>query len=776
MLRTTCSRIARPVDWSSTTMTVLRAEGSTLTCALAMTPPSGRFSPTSLPPVPPGVQQKKPRFHCFFPRVPEERLELSWCRHRRILSPLRLPVPPFRPGAKIIIPAHARLRVRLCAARGADRAAPGARAHREQAAASRCAQRRDRGSRLRRAAGAGRRRRHRGAERHAGDQGTAPGPQADRRQDRGVHRARARRQRCAGARSGQSCASRGKRAAGGRRRSSGRVGARSRALQAALSRADRCRAGALRRRSAASLHRARAPGGGCGALPDGVRRGSGSSRGADRRAAFRHSHARAAAGARRAPGEADPSCRGRHVSAGTQRAGRGPPHASRALYHPAGDHGRTPRPPRARCGHDFAARARNRRADRRIERRDRAIRLSGIPLPGRRPAAHQLPPAALHAADAGQRLRRQGPHFPRVPPRHRKTLPVLLLRRRDAHRKMNFKLTHRDGQARRGVLELAHGRVDTPAFMPVGTYGSVKAMSPEELAATGAQIVLGNSFHLWLRPGVEVIEKHRGLHRFMGWNAPLLTDSGGFQVFSLGALRKLTEEGVHFASPINGDRLLLTPEEAMRIQRALDADIAMVFDECTPYPADADQAARSMRLSMRWAERSKRAFDSPNLLFGIVQGGMHENLRDESLTRLVELEFDGYAIGGLSVGEPKEERSRILGHVAPKMPSDQPRYLMGMGTPEDIIEAVGAGIDMFDCVLPTRNARNGWLFTRGGDVKIRNARYRDDTAPLDERCACYTCRHFTRAYLHHLQKVNEILGARLNTLHNLHYYRSEEHT
>ena len=336
---------------------------------------------------------------------------------------------------------------------------------------------------------------------------------------------------------------------------------------------------------------------------------------------------------------------------------------------------------------------------------------------------------------------------------------------------MNFKLTHRDGQARRGVLELAHGRVDTPAFMPVGTYGSVKAMSPEELAATGAQIVLGNTFHLWLRPGVDVIEKHRGLHRFMGWNAPLLTDSGGFQVFSLGALRSLTEEGVHFASPINGDRLLLTPEEAMRIQRALDADVAMVFDECTPYPADADQAARSMRLSMRWAERSKRAFDSPNLLFGIVQGGMHENLRDESLMRLVDLGFDGYAIGGLSVGEPKEERSRILGHVAPKMPSDQPRYLMGMGTPEDIIEAVGAGIDMFDCVLPTRNARNGWLFTRGGDVKIRNARYRDDTAPLDERCACYTCRHFTRAYLHHLQKANEILGARLNTLHNLHYYQ-----
>ncbi|HXM82933.1 MAG TPA: tRNA guanosine(34) transglycosylase Tgt [Burkholderiales bacterium] len=336
---------------------------------------------------------------------------------------------------------------------------------------------------------------------------------------------------------------------------------------------------------------------------------------------------------------------------------------------------------------------------------------------------------------------------------------------------MKFNATHRDGHARRGVLELAHGRVDTPAFMPVGTYGSVKAMSPDEVAASGAQIVLGNTFHLWLRPGVDVIGKHGGLHRFMGWNAPILTDSGGFQVFSLGPLRKLTEEGVHFASPINGDRLFLTPEESMRIQRVLNADIAMVFDECTPYPADAEQAAQSMRLSMRWAERSKKAFDSPNLLFGIVQGGMYEQLRDESLLKLVDLGFDGYAIGGLSVGEPKEDRARIVGHVVPRMPAEKPRYLMGMGTPEDIIEAVGAGIDMFDCVLPTRNARNGWLFTRFGDIKIRNARYRDDTAPLDERCACYTCRRFTRAYLYHLQKANEILGARLNTLHNLHYYQ-----
>jgi queuine tRNA-ribosyltransferase len=321
------------------------------------------------------------------------------------------------------------------------------------------------------------------------------------------------------------------------------------------------------------------------------------------------------------------------------------------------------------------------------------------------------------------------------------------------------------------VLELAHGRVDTPAFMPVGTYGSVKAVSPEELTALGAQIVLGNTFHLWLRPGLEVIAKHGGLHRFMGWERPILTDSGGFQVFSLGPLRRISEEGVQFASPINGDRLFLTPEESMRIQQVLDSDIAMVFDECTPYPATEAQAAASMRLSMRWAERSRRSFQSRNLLFGIVQGGVYESLREESLARLVELRFDGYAIGGLAVGEPKDERSRILAHSAPRLPADRPRYLMGMGTPEDIIEAVAAGIDMFDCVLPTRNARNGWLFTRFGDVRIRNARYRDDVEPLDPACACYTCRHFTRAYLYHLQKANEILGARLNTLHNLHYYQ-----
>jgi queuine tRNA-ribosyltransferase len=336
---------------------------------------------------------------------------------------------------------------------------------------------------------------------------------------------------------------------------------------------------------------------------------------------------------------------------------------------------------------------------------------------------------------------------------------------------MKFLISHRDGAARRGQLELAHGRVDTPAFMPVGTYGSVKAMSPEELVGIGAQIVLGNTFHLWLRPGIEVIAKHAGLHRFMGWNAPILTDSGGFQVFSLGALRKMSEEGVQFASPINGDRLLLTPEESMRIQSALNSDIAMVFDECTGYPATQAEAAASMRLSMRWAKRSKQAFRSSNALFGIVQGGMYEALRDESLDELERIGFDGYAVGGLAVGEPKEEREHILAHIVPRMSRDRPRYLMGMGTPEDIILAVNAGIDMLDCVLPTRNARNGWLFTRYGDVRIRNARYRDDLAPLDESCACYTCRHFTRAYLYHLQKVNEILGARLNTLHNLHYYQ-----
>ncbi len=338
---------------------------------------------------------------------------------------------------------------------------------------------------------------------------------------------------------------------------------------------------------------------------------------------------------------------------------------------------------------------------------------------------------------------------------------------------MKFTLHNKDGKARRGTLELAHGAVETPVFMPVGTYGTVKAMSPDELKALGAQIVLGNTFHLWLRPGLDVIAAHGGLHRFMGWNGPILTDSGGFQVFSLGAMRKISEEGARFQSPINGDKLMLTPEESMRIQRVLNSDIVMIFDECTPYPADHQQAADSMRLSLRWAERSKKEHEgNPNALFGIVQGGMFEDLRDESLAGLANLEFDGYAIGGLSVGEPKEDMRRILAHTAPRLPSDKPRYLMGVGTPEDIVEAVCAGIDMFDCVMPTRNARNGWLFTRNGDIKLRNARYRDDTRPLDPTCDCHTCRNFSRSYLHHLQKVNEILGARLNTLHNLFYYQT----
>lgn len=337
---------------------------------------------------------------------------------------------------------------------------------------------------------------------------------------------------------------------------------------------------------------------------------------------------------------------------------------------------------------------------------------------------------------------------------------------------MQFTLSHTSGLARRGELSLAHGTVQTPAFMPVGTYGTVKAMSPAELRDIDAHIVLGNTFHLWLRPGLEVIEAHGGLHRFMGWDAPILTDSGGFQVFSLGALRKITEEGVRFQSPINGDKLMLTPEESMRIQRVLNSDIVMIFDECTPYPATDREAADSMRLSLRWAQRSKDAHgDNPNALFGIVQGGMYEYLRDESLAGLVNIGFDGYAIGGLSVGEPKDDMLRILQHTAPKLPQDKPRYLMGVGTPEDIVAAVSQGIDMFDCVMPTRNARNGWLFTQHGDIKIRNAVHKTDTRPLDEDCQCYTCRHFSRSYLHHLQKINEILGARLNTIHNLHYYQ-----
>ena len=337
---------------------------------------------------------------------------------------------------------------------------------------------------------------------------------------------------------------------------------------------------------------------------------------------------------------------------------------------------------------------------------------------------------------------------------------------------MKFEIHAQDGLSRRGTLHLAHGKVETPAFMPVGTYGTVKAMSPLELREIDAHIVLGNTFHLWLRPGMEVIAAHGGLHQFMGWDGPILTDSGGFQVFSLGDLRKITEEGVKFRSPVNGDPCFLTPEESMRIQRVLNSDIVMVFDECTPHPADLRQAEDSMQLSLRWAARSKQAHaDNPNALFGIVQGGMHESLRDVSMNGLLDIGFDGYAIGGLSVGEPKEDMLRILAHTTPQLPQDKPRYLMGVGTPEDIVDAVLQGVDMFDCVMPTRNARNGWLFTRNGTIKIRNAKYRMDTAPLDEQCSCYTCRNFSRAYLHHLQRLSEILGSRLNTIHNLHYYQ-----
>jgi queuine tRNA-ribosyltransferase len=300
---------------------------------------------------------------------------------------------------------------------------------------------------------------------------------------------------------------------------------------------------------------------------------------------------------------------------------------------------------------------------------------------------------------------------------------------------MNFSVTAHCGAARCGRLTLAHGVVETPVFMPVGTYGTVKAVAPRELEELGARIILGNAYHLWLRPGLDVIAAHRGLHRFMGWTHPILTDSGGFQVFSLGPLRKVHEDGVTFASPINGDKMLLTPEISMRIQRTLDSDIAMVFDECTQHPATRDATTLSMQLSMRWAQRSKTAHEgSRNALFGIVQGGMYEDLRDESLAALTEIGFDGYAVGGLSVGEPKEDMQRIQQHIAPRLPADKPRYMMGVGTPEDIVQGVGDGVDMFDCVLPTRNARNGWLYTRRGDVKIRNARHRTDTRPLDETC------------------------------------------
>jgi len=337
---------------------------------------------------------------------------------------------------------------------------------------------------------------------------------------------------------------------------------------------------------------------------------------------------------------------------------------------------------------------------------------------------------------------------------------------------MKFELLTTDGAARRGRMIFERGVVETPAFMPVGTCGTVKAMTPEELRAVGAEMILGNTFHLMLRPGIETIAAHGGLHRFMHWDGPILTDSGGFQVFSLGALRRVTEDGVWFQSPVDGARVFLGPEESMAVQHALGADIIMVFDECTAYPMTEPEVRASMELSLRWAERSKLAHaNHSGALFGIIQGGMIEQLRDISLTGLVQIGFDGYAIGGLSVGESNDERLRIVDHVGPRMPADRPRYLMGLGTPEDLVEAVRRGMDMFDCVLPTRNARNGWLYTHTGSIKIRNSRYARDTAPLDARCGCYTCRHYSRAYLRHLQHAHEILGARLATLHNLYYYQ-----
>ncbi|MDM8546787.1 tRNA guanosine(34) transglycosylase Tgt [Candidatus Venteria ishoeyi] len=338
---------------------------------------------------------------------------------------------------------------------------------------------------------------------------------------------------------------------------------------------------------------------------------------------------------------------------------------------------------------------------------------------------------------------------------------------------MNFTLSHQDQHARRGTLQFARGQVETPAFMPVGTYGTVKGMRPEEVRATGAQIILGNTFHLMLRPGIEIIQQHGGLHGFAHWDGPILTDSGGFQVFSLGKMRKITEAGVTFQSPVDGATVFLDPEISMQVQRALDADIVMVFDECTPHPATWAQAKDSMELSLRWALRSKTAHgDNPHALFGIVQGGMYEDLRDHSLAGLKDIGFDGYAIGGLSVGEPKADMMRILEHLGPQMPTHHPRYLMGVGTPEDLLDAVWRGIDMFDCVMPTRNARNGHLFTRHGTLRIRNHRHKHDTRPLDESCDCYTCQHYSRAYLHHLDKAREMLGSHLNTVHNLHYYQT----
>ncbi|RUL74001.1 tRNA guanosine(34) transglycosylase Tgt [Dyella choica] len=340
---------------------------------------------------------------------------------------------------------------------------------------------------------------------------------------------------------------------------------------------------------------------------------------------------------------------------------------------------------------------------------------------------------------------------------------------------MHFDLLATDGGARRGRLTFDRGSVETPAFMPVGTYGSVKAMTPRDLVEVGAEIILGNTFHLFLRPGLDIVGEFGGLHRFIGWNKPILTDSGGFQVFSLAHKRKITEQGVTFASPVDGSKVFLSPEESMRIQTALDSDIVMIFDECTPYPATEKVAAESMELSLRWAERSRRAFDdlgNPNALFGIVQGSVYEGLRKRSAEGLIQIGFDGYAVGGLAVGEPEAERNHTLDVTVPLLPEDRPRYLMGVGRPEDIVEAVRRGIDMFDCVMPTRNARNGFLFTSQGTLRIRNAKYANDTRVIEEGCACYACSQgFSRAYLRHLDRCNEILASQLATIHNLHHYQ-----
>ena len=337
---------------------------------------------------------------------------------------------------------------------------------------------------------------------------------------------------------------------------------------------------------------------------------------------------------------------------------------------------------------------------------------------------------------------------------------------------LSFELIKTSNKARRARLSFPRGTIETPAFMPVGTYGTVKAVKPEEVKDLGAEIILGNTFHLMLRPGTEVIKAHGDLHDFMNWDKPILTDSGGFQVFSLAKMRKITEEGVHFSSPVNGDKIFLSPEVSMQVQKELGSDIVMIFDECTPHPATYEEAQQSMQLSRRWAKRSKDAHEgNPSALFGIVQGGMYNELRTESVDGLTEIGFDGYAIGGLSVGESAEERHAVLDHTTPLLPEDAPRYLMGVGKPEDIVEAVKRGVDMFDCVIPTRNARNGYIFTQNGTIKIRNQKYEMDTRPLDEQCGCYTCQHYSRSYLRHLDKCHEILGAELNTIHNLYYYQ-----